>query len=189
MNEAHLHLVLNHFPIIIPIIGLLIMVSGLLLKSEILKRAAYSLFILGAISAIAAFATGEGAEEVVEGIQGVSEQFIEVHEETAEVFAILLYILGGLSLIGLWASWKKKSFSNIIAFLTIALSLGVLFFAKQTGTTGGEIRHTEIRMNSNNIDGNRLKSPIEQEEEVKEKPKYEENNEHEENQEREHNDD
>ena len=29
----------------------------------------------------------------------------------------------------------------------------VLFFAKQTGTTGGEIRHTEIR-NGNNVPTN-----------------------------------
>lgn len=150
MNGAHWHLVLNHLPIIIPIVGLLIMVGGFFFKSEILKRAAYCIFILGAITAIAAFSTGEGAEEVVERIQGIDERFIEVHEETAEVFAILLYILGGVSLIGLWANWRKKSFSKIIAFLSIGLTIIVLFYAKQTGTTGGEIRHTEIRTDGAN---------------------------------------
>jgi uncharacterized membrane protein len=145
MNEAHWHLALNHLPIIIPIVGLLIMVGGLVLKSEILKRAAYCIFIFGAITAIAAFSTGEGAEEVVESIQGLDEQFIELHEETAEIFSTLLYILGGLSLIGLWANWKKKSFSKIISIVTLAFAFIVLFYAKQTGTTGGEIRHTEIR--------------------------------------------
>ena len=145
MNEAHWHLALSHLPIIIPLLGLLIMVGGLLVKSEILKRAAYSVFILGALTAIAAFSTGEGAEEVVEGIQGIDEQFIEIHEETAEIFSTLLYILGGLSLIGLWANWKKKPFSKIISIVTISFAFIVLFYAKQTGTTGGEIRHTEIR--------------------------------------------
>ena len=55
MNGAHWHLVLNHLPIIIPMVGLLIMIGGLMMKSELLKRAAYSIFILGAIAAIAAF--------------------------------------------------------------------------------------------------------------------------------------
>lgn len=145
MNGAHWHLVLNHLPIIIPIVGLLIMVGGFLLKSEILKRAAYSILILGALTAIVAISTGEGAEEVVEEIQNIDERFIEVHEEAAETFAILLYTLGGISLIGMWASWKKKSFSKVISYMAIVFTIIVLFYAKQTGTTGGEIRHTEIR--------------------------------------------
>ena len=145
MNEAHWHLALNHLPIIITIVGLLIMIGGFLFKSEIIKRTAYCIFILAAITAIVAMSTGEGAEEAVEGIKGIDERFIEEHEETAEVFATLLYILGGLSVIGLWANWKKKSFSEIISFVTIGFTLIVFFYAKQTGTTGGEIRHTEIR--------------------------------------------
>lgn len=155
MNGAHWHLVLNHLPIIIPMVGLLVMIGGLLIKSEILKRAAYSVFILGALTAIVAFSTGEGAEEVIEEIQGIDERLIRVHEEAAEIFAILLYVLGGISLIGLWANWKGKSFSNLITFLTVTLSLVGLFYAKQTGTTGGEIRHTEIRVDGlNNGNGN-----------------------------------
>lgn len=145
MNEAHWHLVLNHLPIIIPIIGLLIMISGLVLKSEILERVAYSLFILATITSIAAFSSGEGAEDLVKKIAGIEERYIEIHEEAAEVFVSLLYILGGLSLVGLWANWKKKPFSKVVIFLTIIFSLVVLYYAKQTGTTGGEIRHTEIR--------------------------------------------
>ena len=145
MNQTHLHLVLNHFPIILPIVGLLIIVSGLILKSQILKRAAFCIFILSAITTVAAFSTGEGAEEIIEEVQGVDERLIEVHEEKAEIFAVLVYVLGGLSLIGLWANLKNKSFSKLITFLSIVLTLVVLFYAKHTGTSGGEIRHPEIR--------------------------------------------
>lgn len=148
MNGAHWHLVLNHLPIIIPVIGLLIIIGGFLFKSEILKRTAYCVFIVGALTAIAAFSTGEGAEEVVEKLNSVDERFIKVHKEAAEIFAILLYILGGISLIGLWANWKEKSLSNPITLATFILAFVVLFYAKLTGTTGGEIRHTEIRVES-----------------------------------------
>ncbi|MDA3911605.1 MAG: hypothetical protein PF448_09635 [Bacteroidales bacterium] len=144
MNEAHWHLAIDHLPIIIPIFGLVIMIVGLFLKSEILKRTAYCMFICAAITAFAAIFTGEGAEDIVEGIQGIDEQYIEIHEETAKLFSILLYVLGGLSLIGLWANWKKKPFSKILSFIIIAFAFIVLFYAKKTGTTGGEIRHTEI---------------------------------------------
>ena len=103
------------------------------------------IFIMGALAAIAAMTTGEGAEEVVEKISGVTENHIESHEETAETFAVLSYVLGGISLLGLWASFKQRTFSNLIAIGSLVFAIVVLFFAKQTGTTGGEIRHTEIR--------------------------------------------
>ncbi len=149
MNGAHWHLVVNHLPIIFPIVGVIVMIRGLISKSEAVKRTAFMIFVFGALAAIAAMNTGEGAEEVVENINGVSENFIESHEAAAETFAILFYILGGISLLGLWASFKQKSFSSIISIATLIFAFVVLFFAKQTGTTGGEIRHTEIRSGNN----------------------------------------
>lgn len=145
MNGAHLHLLVNHLPIVFPIVGIIVLLTGLISKSEAVKRAAYLIFTIGAVSAFAAMATGEGAEEIVEKINGVSESYIETHEESAETFAIVSYILGLLSLLGLWASFKQKSFSNILNIVTLVFAFVVLFFAKDTGTTGGEIRHTEIR--------------------------------------------
>ncbi|MFN5310548.1 MAG: hypothetical protein ACK5C0_13945 [Candidatus Kapaibacterium sp.] len=149
MNEAHWHLVVNHLPIIFPIIGAIVMITGLVSKSDAVKRTAFMIFILGALAAIAAMNTGEGAEEIVEKINGVMEHYIKNHEETAEIFAILSYILGGLSLFGLWASFKQKSFSSLFSIGTLIFTFLVLFFAKQTGTTGGEIRHTEINSTNN----------------------------------------
>lgn len=145
MNGAHWHLVVNHLPIIFPIVGVIVIITGLISKSEPVKRTAFLIFIIGAFASIAAMTTGEGAEEIVENISGVSESYIKTHEETAETFALLSYILGGISLIGLWASFKQKSISNTITIATVVFAFVVLFFGKQTGTTGGEIRHTEIR--------------------------------------------
>ena len=145
MNAAHWHLVVNHLPIIFPIVGILVMITGFISKSEAVKRTAFMIFAIGAITTIAAMSTGEGAEEVVEEISGISHDHIENHEETAETFALLSYLLGGLSLIGLWASFKEKSFSQLLAVGTLIFAFVVLFFGRATATTGGEIRHSEIR--------------------------------------------
>lgn len=149
MNGAHWHLVVNHLPIILPVVGVIILVTGLISKSEAVKRTAFMIFIIGALASIAGMTTGEGAEEVVEKISGVTENYIKNHEEAAETFAMLSYILGGISLLGLWASFKQKTFSKIVGIGTLVFALVVLFYAKQTGTTGGEIRHTEIREGNN----------------------------------------
>ena len=145
MNQAHLHLIFNHLPIIVPIIGLLVLVSGFIFKAEILKRAAFGLFILGALFTLPAFGTGEDAEELIENLPGVDEKYIKIHEDAAETFAYLSYGFGVLSLLGLWLNWKKNSYSNFLAIVVAVFAVVVLFFAKETGTTGGEIRHPEIR--------------------------------------------
>ena len=145
MNGAHFHLVVNHLPIIFPIVGIIVMITGLIFKSDAVKRTAFLIFIIGSLTSIAAMTSGEGAEEIVENISGVTENYIERHEESAELFSILAYILGGLSLIGLWASIKQKSFSNFLNIGILIFAFVVIYFGKQTGTTGGEIRHTEIR--------------------------------------------
>ena len=145
MNEAHVHLVTNHLPIIIPFIALVVLLIGMFSKSDAVKRTAFFLFILGAISTFPAFESGEEAEEIVEHLAGVSHDLIHEHEEKAEVFATFSYILGALSLFGMWASWKVKSFSKILSLAIVLFAGIVLFLGKQTGTTGGEIRHTEIR--------------------------------------------
>ncbi|MGE6354883.1 hypothetical protein ACQKCJ_13540 [Flavobacterium sp. NPDC079362] len=145
MNGAHYHLVLNHLPIIIPIVGLLVLIGGFIVKSEIVKRTAYCIFILGAITAFSAIATGDGAEDVVKQIEGITKSLIHEHEEKAEVFALLSYVLGIGSIVALWSNWKKKSYATYIALAIMVYCMAVLYFGQQTGTTGGEIRHSEIR--------------------------------------------
>ncbi len=145
MNQAHFHLVVNHLPIIVPMIGLLVLLGGLAVKSEIVKRTAFVIFIFGAICTIPAFVSGEGAEEILEKTADVSHQLIHEHEEKAEKFAWASYLLGVLAAIGLWANWKQKPFAKILSYVVIALAALVMFLAAQTGTSGGEIRHPEIR--------------------------------------------
>ncbi len=145
MNEAHFHLMINHFPIIAPIIGLLIMLGSFYFRSETVRRTAYFVLILGAILTFPTSLSGEGAEEVVERIQEVDKSFIETHEDAAGVFSVLSYILGAISIFGIWSSVKQKRFSTTVAIITILFSLIVVFFAARTATSGGEFRHTEIR--------------------------------------------
>lgn len=145
MNGAHWHLVVNHLPIVFPIVGVIVLITGIISKSEAVKRTGLMIFVLGAFAAMAAMATGEGAEEVAEKISGVTENDIKSHEEIAESFALLAYVLGGLSVLGLWASFMGKSFASMVSNGTLVLALIVIYFGRQTGTTGGEIRHTEIR--------------------------------------------
>lgn len=148
MNDAHLHLLVNHFPIIGTIFGLGILITGMLLKNNSVKNTAYILFIVAAIFSAFSMGTGEGAEELVEDLPNIGKQIIHEHEEIAEKFAIIIYVTGLFGLLSLYISIKNHKLAKTISLITLVLALMAAIFAKSVGTTGGEIRHTEIRSNA-----------------------------------------
>jgi uncharacterized membrane protein len=148
MNDAHYHLLVNHFPIIGVILGLGILIFGLALKNNIVKNVAYSLFVVAAVFAAVSMATGEGAEEAVEQLPNIGKQIIHEHEEMAEKLAIVLYVLGIVSLVALYTNFKNHGKAKLVSLLALVIALVAVYFGKATGTSGGEIRHTEIRTGS-----------------------------------------
>ncbi|GIZ08204.1 DUF2231 domain-containing protein [Flavobacterium sp. UMI-01] len=145
MNDAHLHLMVNHFPIVGLIFGFGILISGLYFRNNGIKNTAYSLFVVAAITAFLSMATGEGAEEIVEDMPNIGHHIIHEHEEYAEKFALILYALGLLSLYGFYLNVKTHTRARLISIIVLVMAGIGLVFALQTGTSGGEIRHTEIR--------------------------------------------
>ncbi len=149
MNDAHLHMVVNHFPIIGTIFGLGILLAGIFMKNNVIKSVAYILFVVAGIFAAVSMATGEGAEEIAEKLPSVTDQIIHEHEEMAEKLAIVLYALGLVSLIGLYLNFINHAKASIVSYFAMVIAIVGVFVGKQAGTTGGEIRHTEIRANAN----------------------------------------
>lgn len=148
MNDAHFHLVVNHLPIVGIVIGLLTLVVGMLLKKDQVKATALSIFIFSALASIAAFYTGEGAEEAIENISGISETLIHKHEEQAELFFTLTLIMGAIAMLTLLLQIKNSKYTKYLYILTLLFSVTDVVVAKYVGTSGGEIRHTEIRNSS-----------------------------------------
>lgn len=145
MNDAHLHMVVNHFPIIGTILAIGILTAGILSKNQSIINTSYVLFIIGAVFGILSMNTGEGAEEIVEDMPSIGWKIIHEHEELAEKMALLLNILGVLSLICFYFQYKRNPKQKLISYLILIIGIASLFVIQKVGTSGGEIRHTEIR--------------------------------------------
>lgn len=144
MSQAHLHLVITHLPIFGSILGALVLVYGLWTKSNPTKNAAYFIFIISAIGAGISYLTGEGAEDAVENIQGVSENMIELHEDAAMYALVSLITLGIMSAIALVVTRLKTSLIKSTSIIVLIISLISFGLVARTGYLGGQIRHTEI---------------------------------------------
>lgn len=144
MSQVHLHLLITHLPVFGSILGALVLGYGLWTKSIQTKNAAYFIFIISAIGTGIAYLTGEGAEDTVEKIQGVSENMIEIHEDAAMYALISLIALGIMSVIALMVSRFRTSLIRATSIITLVLSLISFGLVARTGYFGGQIRHTEI---------------------------------------------
>ncbi|MGZ8379040.1 MAG: DUF2231 domain-containing protein [Gemmatirosa sp.] len=142
---AHLHLLLNHLPIIVTGLGLLLLAVAVARRRDELARVALAFFVGGGLSALPTYLTGEPAEETVENLPGVTEAIIERHEDAALVAAILVGALGAFAL---WALWRYRRPGALpgwvvrVALVAAVVGSGAMAW---TGLLGGEVRHTEIR--------------------------------------------
>ena len=148
MSQVHLHLLITHLPVFGSILGALVLIHGLWTKTNQTKNAAYFVFILSAIGAVIAYLTGEPAEEAVEKIQGVLENKIELHEDSALYALNSLIALGGLSVLALVINRFKPSLVKSTAITILIISLISFALVARTGYLGGQIRHTEIANNT-----------------------------------------
>lgn len=143
MNAAHVHLALNHFPILLPFIALTLLILGLVFKNDLVKRIAYGMMMASGIFTFFMMNSGEGAEEIVEEL-GRNHDLIHEHEEKAETFAVLSYLSAVFAAIAFWINWKRKPFSDISLYISILLCGVLLYLGQKTGSSGGEITHEEI---------------------------------------------
>jgi uncharacterized membrane protein len=144
MNAIHLHLLLNHVPVIGAVIGVALLVGALARRSDELGKAALALFVvLASISAVV-FLTGEPAEELVEKLPGFSEALTHQHEEVAEVALFAMIAVGVFSALGLLV-FRKRPMARWVTPAALALSLVAAGLMGYAANLGGMIRHTEIR--------------------------------------------
>lgn len=145
MNLAHIHLILNHIPLIGMGVTVLLLIVALLRRSKELTIVSLIFVVLVALWAIPVYLTGEPAEEIIEEMTGVSENLIEEHEEQAEAAFIVTEITGALALIALLVSLYSDRFRQKLAVLTLIALLISGGLMAWTANLGGKIRHPEIR--------------------------------------------
>lgn len=145
MNFAHIHLMLNHAPIMGTGFGVLVLLWGLIRRSCEVVRTAFLLFILAALLAIPTFFTGEPAAHVLENLPHFSEQLSESHEEAALVALIFAGITGIISLIAYIRLVTKKECTAPLTIGILIIALITLGFFFRAGQLGGKINHQELR--------------------------------------------
>ncbi len=146
MNGAHIHLLLNHIPILGSLFALCLLLYGIFDKSESVIKAALVTLVVTALVGIPAFLSGEEAGHVVDSIIGINKTAMEAHEEMAEIAFWSLMLNAAIALGTLLATRSSKMISMPLVWINVILLLVVFVLLARTGWLGGEIRHSEIQI-------------------------------------------
>lgn len=144
MSLVHLHLLLNHVPVVGTLFALLLFAAALLLRETVSTRFALGFSAAIALVALAVYFTGEPAEEAIEKLAGISESVIEQHEEAAELSTIAMSIFGALALAAL-VIFRKGKMPRWVGAAGLAGTIVLTALMGWTANLGGQIRHSEIR--------------------------------------------
>src|SRR6202142_3477362 len=144
MNLAHVHLLLNHFPVIGTMIGIGLFVVSLLGKSEHLQQASLVIFLGIALITIPTYQSGNAAQHAIKNLPGISADLMEAHNDAALLAFIFMEITGAVAWFGLWQYRRTTRVGRGTLAFVMLLSLITLGLMSNAANIGGLIRHPEI---------------------------------------------
>lgn len=144
LDAAHVHLMLNHLPVIGAPLLLLLLTVGLLRGSREIITVTLVLAVGLAIATGLIYLTGEPAEKLVEHTPWFRDALVETHEGHAALSLVAMLVTGGVAGLALALRRRPKVGVWLARATWCGLTLSTLLLG-WTAWSGGQIRHEEIR--------------------------------------------
>jgi len=144
MDPLQLHLLVNHLPIIGALTALIVVVIGVIRKDATIRTVGLSVYAVMALAVLPTYFSGEGAEERIENIAGISHDVIHEHEESAELSLTVMLIAAAVALATLLTQWKGMSIAQPLTYLFVVIALMATLQIARTGHEGGKIRRPDL---------------------------------------------
>lgn len=145
MNWAHVHLALNHVPVIGVVFVFLLLIAGLAKKSAEIQKLALQGFVILTLVSIPIKFTGDFASENPPAGMKWDQALVEAHEETSDQATAGIFLLGLAAAVGLFAGRKKSVLPKWSVVLCLVLGLVTIVLMVRTAQAGGRISHPEVR--------------------------------------------
>jgi uncharacterized membrane protein len=144
MDAAYVHVLINHWPIVLTFLGLFAAIAAMVTRRRMVWLYAVATLTFGGVASIPVYLTGQRAEGVIEEMWWASHDQIETHEGAALTAFVILLAMGALTAYAWWQMvheapnraaqpWLRPAV--LVAALAGALSVAV------AANLGGEIQH------------------------------------------------
>lgn len=144
-NLAHLHIAINHVPVVLVPAALVLFVVAVKRRSEPLLRTGIVIAWVGVAFGLAAYLTGDEAADLVMAAEKAQAKTLDPivgeHDDSAG------WALGSAVLVaaaGVWA-WRRKGLGREVTVPLLVLTALSTAILARTALLGGRIRHPEAR--------------------------------------------
>ena len=145
MNWVHLHLALNHVPVLGTLFVGLLLTTALLKGSNELRRLSLIWFVALAAVSIPIKFTGDFAVESVAESEWLQRKRAVAHEEAADQATTAMFLLGLAGAIALFRERGGRPPSRWGNGTVLILAIATFALMVRTANLGGQLRHEEIR--------------------------------------------
>jgi hypothetical protein len=145
MDWTHLHLALNHIPVVgVPLMILLLAAGWWRRRNEVVRATLWTIALLSA-AAIAIKFTGDFAAEESTQRLAPSQAFVIRHEVSADQATTGVFLLGLATVLALFMARGARPLRAWSLALVLLLGIVTAVLYARTANNGGQIGHAEIR--------------------------------------------
>ena len=145
MNWVHLHLALNHIPVLGTLFVGILLTTALVKRNEELTRLSLVWFVALTIVALPIKFTGDFAYTAVVDSEWLSTDRVASHEQAADQATTGMFLLGLVAALGLFRGRGHRSIPRWLIAATAILAMVTFALMARTANLGGQLRHEEIR--------------------------------------------
>lgn len=149
MNWPYLHTIVNHFPIILNVVGTAVLVLALVTRRRAIWLYALATLTLAGLGAYPAFFTGDQASDALRNTWYVVRSMVREHDESADWALWSLLLMSATSAYAWWRMLRRDIAGLPPVWLrTVVTVLSVLTLAivVRTAYLGGQIVHESPKL-------------------------------------------
>jgi len=146
LSLAHIHIMINHIPVMGTIFLVILMVVGLIRKSNEILRVGFFFTVALALATVPVYLTGDPAKDQIRHETWFERDRVNAHDEMATKGFIAVLVTGAIAIAAIWMARKGgpvRLGMAVLVLFGLLVSSGLFGLA---ALKGGEIRHDEIRV-------------------------------------------
>lgn len=151
VNWPYVHTLINHFPIILTVVGFSVLVIALIVRRRGLWLYALATLTLAGLSIYPAYFTGDRAADAVRDTWYVVRSMVEEHDAAAGFALGSILIMGAASAYAWWRMLRREVTSLPPVWLRVVVAIvaaWALSVVARTAYLGGQIVHDSPKLKS-----------------------------------------
>ena len=144
MALSHLHLVLNHAPVIGSAIAFGLLLLAMVRRSADLRRAGLEVFVIVGLLTLPAYLSGIGGQKEITERPEVAVAMVRAHHDAALLGSIGMLFTVMVAWVGLWQTRRLTRPARGVFGAVVLLAIVTLALMGRAANLGGQIRHPEV---------------------------------------------